>query len=149
LVGDDLPDTGRKARSNAWGSLPGCPPLILGGSVLWNSTKVKKFKDAEKWHSRIALIHARTRLYCPDCRELRSVRDFLSEMCVLECQHRRSVFFPLTAKELTALKNFVNSDDGRRVTRQQVRVVGTEDDTDSQHNWRHATLTVEDVEEAA
>jgi len=34
--------------------------------------------------------------------------------------------FSLTAKELTALKKFVNSDDGR-----------------------HATLTVEDVEEAA
>jgi hypothetical protein len=71
-------------------------------------------------------------------------------MCVLDCQHRRPVFFPLTAKELTALKDFVNSDDGRRAARQQVRVVGTEDDTDSQHNWRHATLTVEDmVEEAA
>jgi hypothetical protein len=131
-----------------------CPvaPAHFGGSVLWNSTKVKKYKDADKWHSRTALTHARTSLYCPepDCRQLRRVRDFLSEMCVLECQHRRPVFFPLTGKELTALKKFLASEDGARAMQKQARVIGTEDDTDSQHNWRHATLSVEDiVEEAA
>jgi hypothetical protein len=124
----------------------------LGGSVLWNSTKVKKYKDADRWHSRTALIHAHTSLYCaePECQQPRRVRDFLNGMCVLSCKHLRPVFFSLKAEELAALKEFVNSEDGARAMQKQARVIGTEDDIDSRHNWRHATLTIEDmVEEAA
>jgi hypothetical protein len=115
---------------------------------MWNSTKLKKYKNADKWHSRITLTHSRTRLYCRECRELRRIQDCLNGTCVLECQHRRPVFFPMSREELTALKKFVASEDGARAMQKQARVIGTEDDTDSQHNWRHATtVSVEDVVE--
>lgn len=116
---------------------------------MWNSTKLKKYKDAEKWHSRIALTHAQTSLYCAECKELRRIQDYLSETCVLECQHRRPVFFPLTAKELSALKAFVESEDGARAMQKQARVIGTEDNTDVDFNWRHSTLTVAEIGDAA
>jgi hypothetical protein len=114
---------------------------------MYNATKLRfALGQVRRWNSRLGLLHKKSGLLCYECNELKKVKTFLSldEVAVLECGHRRAVQTSMTEQEQSALKKFVNSDEGRRAMQRRARVIGTEDDTDVDHNWRHSTLTIEE-----
>jgi hypothetical protein len=52
--------------------------------------------------TRLNVLHQKTKLFCPDCRALRTVIDvFPNRVVTLECKHKR-VLFNRTAEEIAA-----------------------------------------------
>jgi hypothetical protein len=98
-------------------------------------------KWLKHWRSRQALKHARTKLLCTN-HGLQTVADYqpLAKTVTLACSCRREIFHrsddEIFAYELAKIE---------RAGRQAVRTIGTEDDTDREHNWRHAKLEVEEI----
>jgi hypothetical protein len=58
------------------------------------NTQFRKDPDAERWNSRLRLKQYATRILCPQCGVLRTIKDFkpLAKVVVLaECNHERQV----------------------------------------------------------
>src|SRR5258708_32583275 len=105
------------------------------------STFTMVTKTLNRWRSRLALCHAGTRLLCRT-HGIQQVTDFqpLAKTVTLACLCKRNVFHrtddEVFAYEVAKLE--------RQAVR-PVRVIGTTDDLDREHNWRHAVLVVEEV----
>jgi hypothetical protein len=59
-----------------------------------NESTFKLLRSSLRGLKRVRLLRLGTRLYCHECRVMRTVRDyFASGEAVLDCQHRRPAFF--------------------------------------------------------
>ena len=70
-------------------------------------------------------------------------------VCSAAASAQQTAMVQMQCRDLASTGNFVNSDEGRRAMQRRARVIGTQDDTDIDFNWRHSTLTIEEIEGAA
>ena len=59
-----------------------------------NESSFQFVRQSLRGLNRLRLLRLRTRIYCPECEELRRVADFFagSDIVALDCGHRRAVF---------------------------------------------------------
>ncbi len=80
--------------------------------MAWNSTRLRRaIKQARVWSSRLALLHKKTKLLCPEGCGLQPCVDFrpMVKETLLLCGHTRKPQTEMTAQENQELVSFISA----------------------------------------